>query len=68
MNGRHAACPGHSFPVAVDAKTHREAPATWVRVALLGDAVGTLARGLPRAPRCTVRGAPHPRDVDRPRR
>jgi single-stranded DNA-binding protein len=29
--------------VAVDAKADGEAPATWVRVALFGDAVGALA-------------------------
>jgi hypothetical protein len=36
---------------AVDPKADGEAPATLVRVALFGDAVGTIARGLPRAPR-----------------
>ncbi|MGI8427387.1 MAG: single-stranded DNA-binding protein [Actinomycetota bacterium] len=35
--------PWASFPVAVDTKADGEAPATWVRVALFGDTVGTLA-------------------------
>ena len=35
--------PWASFPVAVDAKADSETPTTWVRVALFGDIVGTLA-------------------------
>ena len=35
--------PWASFPVAVDAKTDGEVPATWVRVALFGATVSALA-------------------------
>ena len=35
--------PWASFPVPADAKTDGDAPATWVRVALFGDAGSTLA-------------------------
>ena len=45
-------CLWDSFPVvAVDTKADGEASATWVRVAVFGDTVGTVAPGLPRAPR-----------------
>jgi single-stranded DNA-binding protein len=40
--------PWASFPLAVDAKTDREARQPWVRVALFGDTVGTVAPRLTR--------------------
>ena len=49
--------PWASFPAAVDAKTDGEVPATWVRVALFGDAVGAVAPRLTKGPRFTARGA-----------
>jgi hypothetical protein len=55
-----------SFPVAMDAKADGEAPATWVRVALFGDAVAALAPRLTNGTEVYCEGAPEPRDVDGP--
>jgi hypothetical protein len=46
-----------NFPVAVDAKPDREAPATWVRVALFGDAVRHSPEAQPKGAEVTARCA-----------